>query len=485
MTMEHEYTGLLKDGAACRIAVRDDAIHVQIDRHHQPDPRKLFEASPVPTPLTVRVGRGLTASVAGLVRVNRDASTDYERQTFSATSLVIGPAPFGGTEKIAGIRFIPTNQLHAIYWTAHRSSGSLNKPDDPLSSIDDAGAIFGRYQVDVIDTERLEAARIVEDNVSIHMNVVHNENHNRQGTQRAEKRQVSIGYAEGRTLAEAVGDVSYVCAFMSVMMGIVIAPTALEFGVMDTEQASRGSYLVYSRLRSAAPELKLTNLNTGILSANYHRPAYEAALRAWLVRRDDWQKATNFALDALTMGERLDRVRFLNATGWFEAIPPDYMAAAGDISSDALNGAAKSASVVLAEHGHAGLESRVRGLIGNLNNPSLAIRLEAAVKALRVRFGQAILPSSAEEICRLVPSIRGSYAHGDDPLLGRNAGSVLVATVLIETICYLLTISGLGFSLDLQLGTDHKLTDSILRLPVLAAASAVRPLPSKGSGGAA
>lgn len=42
---------------------------------------------------------------------------------------------------------------------------------------------------------------------------------------------------------------------------------------------------------------------------------------------------------------------------------------------------------------------------------------------------------------------RFAYAHGDDPLLGRHARSVLEAALLTEAVCYLLMLAGLGFDL--------------------------------------
>ncbi|PBN42522.1 hypothetical protein SxD43FB_15700 [Sphingobium sp. D43FB] len=182
--------------------------------------------------------------------------------------------------------------------------------------------------------------------------------------------------------------------------------------------------------------------------------------------------ATTFALEALAMNGRPDRIRFLNATSWFEAIPDIYMTSGSAIPRTDLDEAAGSAAAILAGQGHSDLGQRVRGLIGNFNTPSLGVRLQAALAWLRVRYGLAILPSNAEETCRLIPTIRGSYAHGDDPLLGRHAGSVLEAALLTEAVCHLLMLAGLGFDLCPDLGTDHVLTDNLTRLKRLALARA-------------
>lgn len=80
----------------------------------------------------------------------------------------------------------------------------------------------------------------------------------------------------------------------------------------------------------------------------------------------------------------------------------------------------------------------------------------------------AILPSNAEETCRLIPTIRGSYDHGDAPLLVRYVGSVLETTLLTEAVCDLLMLAGLGFDLEPDLGTDHVLTNNLTRLNRLA-----------------
>lgn len=481
--MEREYTGLLEDGAVVRLSIESDGIRGQIDRYRAPDPRLIFQASPIPSILTLKVGGGEIASLNGLVPVATKRRADHEQQTFRATSLVLGPASFLGTEKISGIRFVPTNQRHAIYWTAHRISGSVAALSEPLTTIDTPGAIFGRYQVDAIDGERLEAVRVVEQNVSIVMDVKFTENHNRQGTQRSEQRWVSIGYVNGRTLDEAVGDIQYICAFMSTMLGLVIAPTELDFEVCDPIARSGERYRMHSHFRAPAPEMKITDLNTGLVSANYNRSRYETALRAWLTRRAEWQQATAFALEALTMRNRLDRVRFLNATSWFEAIPDGYMPTGSVIAKTDLDAAAGAATALLTERGHTIVGNRVRGLLGNLNSPSLAMRLQGAVASLRTRYSANVLPANAEDVCRLIPAIRGSYAHGDDPLLGRHAGTVLESTILTETICYLLTIADLGFELEPNLGAEHVLTGSLQRLDLLAQASAAKS--ASGSAGRA
>lgn len=99
------------------------------------------------------------------------------------------------------------------------------------------------------------------------------------------------------------------------------------------------------------------------------------------------------------------------------------------------------------------------------------MRLQAAVKFLRDSYGRDILPPSAESDCRIIPAIRGSFAHGDDPFLGRHADKVFETTILTETICYLLTIKLLGIQVNLNLGADHLLTDSLRQLSQIAKTS--------------
>jgi hypothetical protein len=165
-------------------------------------------------------------------------------------------------------------------------------------------------------------------------------------------------------------------------------------------------------------------------------------------RRNEWMNSYHLASDSIARQRELSRHRYLDAAAWFESIPSFYQNTNPAISPKTFDHAAQAARAAFAEDGVCVSERRVRQLFAPLRTPSLAMRLRAAMAHVRERFGVTALPESAESLISKITRLRGLLAHGEDFFSANAAQDMHELVLLLETVCGLLTLSGLPWELE-------------------------------------
>lgn len=383
---------------------------------------------------------------------------------------IVGPSEFGDSQAITHLRFVPSNAVNAIFYTGHRSTGGLTAIGDTVANLQE-GALLKRYQVDVIDREKLDAAVITLGSTRISLVIELASKSTAQGIKHTEIRRVKIEYQFGRQLADAMADVTSVCDFMSMMLGVVISPGDMDVALNGPGVSSPNQFSIHGTFRTPGKKLRSSEAYEAIMSPEANRESYERAFAIWMARRSEWQQADALGIENLQMEGRLDRGRFLNAVGWFEAIPEIYARTKPKIPKAAIRKAVVAAAKSLSGDGHEGLQERVSNLIGMLNAPTLASRLEQAAIFLRSRYGKSILPNDLEQNVPIIAAIRNNFAHGDDAFLGKNSDRVHEMMLATEAICHLLTLDGLWSADDNRsLAFGHILAQKLRNLGEIAKA---------------
>jgi hypothetical protein len=272
-----------------------------------------------------------------------------------------------------------------------------------------------------------------------------------QGYQIEETRVSEICYHEPVTLDTAILDMMSLCHFFSFIVGTVIVPTEIWVGCGHRAEVSeRATFSLHIHARAPGEPLPPSEAMRCLISQPVDGPAYAESLEKWFCRRTDWAHSYNLATDCQARRYENSRNRYLDVLNWFESIPFFYLDRHPPVPTEVIRKAAKAASNIFHEGGITGPEvatNRLDDLLSRLNSPSLAVRLRAALAHVRERFGRSALPADSETLIKRAVTRRGAFSHGTYSLEFEHMQELYELTLLIETICGFLTLSGLDWNL--------------------------------------
>lgn len=451
-----ELHGTLLDGQPCELSLSSNSFELEV-ADHLATPQRAVAPQPVSDPTIVQLADGRIATLSDTYlagfRSHLRPGTSFVLGRTGANRVAIGSKPFDATDLVNSIQFRPTNELVAEYYLAHRGHTYVNRGQtleiDQLFSNPQA---WGTIVIDSVDRERLVICHVDVGNVTICLRVELSVKATAQGSCTEEARIAEISYTDPVTVNLALKDVDCLCNFFSLTIGTVVAPTGIVIrsGPVDNFGIRPGfEFHAHSR-PSAGSDLDPAEANRCLLSNPVDGIAYEASLREWFSRREEWQHTYNLGSDCLARQNEISRHRYVDAVNWFEAIPLFYHRAPPPLPTEMIRKAADAAAAVF-RAGAAGAEvseDRLFNLLAPLNAPSLATRLRSALAHVRERFGQSALPPGAEALISRAVSIRGAFSHGTYALQPNRVEELYEATLLIETVCGLLTLSGLQWELS-------------------------------------
>jgi hypothetical protein len=201
------------------------------------------------------------------------------------------------------------------------------------------------------------------------------------------------------------------------------------------------------------------------MSCHVDQDLYAAALKTWLDRERTWRKSYSQARTCLAQRNTIGRAHYLSAAAWFESIPRFYVPRTARIDRVAIKSAAAAASQALNGAGHDVSETRLTGLMGPINEPSLNSLVGHAITYARDRFSLNAVPESVRDVLPGLVKIRARYAHGDIPEADFSPREIYCRTVLLELLAGYLTLSALPWDFArLQQAQGHHLRDAWMEL---------------------
>jgi hypothetical protein len=447
-----ELHGSLRDGHPCKLILGPSSFVLEV-ASHSGERRTRPSEDGSSDPVVVSLADGQTATLKGLYPAPGTHSysggqNSFALQRIGANQVLVGPRPFEAGELVNEIRFQPTNELIAQFYTAHRGHVSL-----PRTGVIDPDELFRRSHqrselvVDAIDETRLRMSEFTEGNVTIVLGVLVREEWDAQGRRISEGRTTRIAYQTPVPLQAALFDMMAIINFYSFIVGEIVAPKAIQIECVSSNGDAHARFDFHARYREGK-ELYAKEAIRCLISHPIDGSLFEQSLRIWVRRREEWGQTYYLASESLALAREISRHRYLDAAGWLESIPEFYLPKGSAISREIIAQVVSSVRALFAEKGVDITEDRVRNLLAPLGAPSFAMRLRAAMAHIRLRFGPGALPERSEALISKITGLRGRLAHGENPLSAYEARDMDELTFLLEVVCSFLMLSELPWDLD-------------------------------------
>jgi hypothetical protein len=452
MTETIELHGRLPDKHPCKLLLGPEQAVLEIAA--DVGPRTAFGDHTVADPTVVTLFDGRIATLKGNYLAAGSRSETRDGRTFALTRIgtnqvLVGPRTFTDADLVSGITFRPTNDLIAQYYTAHRGHVRAARTH-PLhvDRLFSRSSEYGEIIIDALDENRLTICKFEQDNLTVTLYVSITEASNALGTRIDERRSTRISYKHPVPLDVAFRDVMVIIHFFSFTVGGKITPTEIKIASGPEDNFHRRPLFdLHVWFPRETEMLDPKEALRCLISQPIDGDSYKECLQAWLGRRDNWMQSYYLGSETLASQGEISRHRYLDAAAWFESIPPFYQDMRTTIPRGVIDQVSKATAASFKEQGVEVPERRVRDLFGPLHAPPLAARLRAAMSHIRVHFGEATLPLKTEDLIPKITRLRGRLAHGEDPIASDDARDMHELTLLLETVCGFLTLSGLPWSL--------------------------------------
>ncbi len=370
-------------------------------------------------------------------------------QTLFSNRVVVGTSEFDDNGLVSVIEFCPTSPFVSIFHRSHSTHGDLD-PHTPIApeSLFAERVHSGSVSVHAIDSDRLEACSVSLADMVVSLRATRSVLSNIQGTRTEEGRRARIHFPEPVDMQRAIHEVTRLCRFFTLIVGEEISATDVKvLGVSD--DAPDREFDLHLNFPVPPREISPDKAHRCLISIPFEGERYGQVLKQWFERAAIWDVSYSLMYQAIAERNHIGRNRYLNSVAWFESIPMFYLHKEELINRSDLDGAVKAAASVLNARGELVSHARLTGLIAQLNQPSLAIRLRSAVKFLKVHFGENSIPASVESAISQIVSIRSGYAHGGNPETEYPLDEIYLGASAAEYICFLLTLSQGSWTFDL------------------------------------
>ena len=435
----------------------------------------------MPERLSVRLDGKKVVTLTGLYRTRRSSSFVAAHEKYEANLSFVGPDEFIDGPIVKSLTFRPSNEILAVMYKGHRISRYVGADTVPLSDVKDAPRGGTRYLVDVIDHERCQAFAANADRLSVSGHVIVSTNSTVQGQTTHEERQVKVTYAAPVSIQTGITDMLSLCDFMSLMVGEVISPISVS--VVTEGAADRWGFPphfdVHARWRPPGKEIDPQYGRRCLATPMFDAEIYQDAVASWINRQERWSQSYALATVCLDNQREVSRRRFLDAAAWFESIPTFYERPRSKVSREVIRAAATAAGIAFTDGGAEVTVERVQALLSPVNSASLAVRIADALVRARASLGGEMLPDMLDELAKMLPRIRGKFAHGEDAFLGDLGHLVHDATLLFEVLAAALTLDELDIKITLD-SIGHPFRTAITELQQFAVDD---PMDVSGSGG--
>lgn len=455
--------GTLADGRTCvlRIGKRQSTVEIS----GVGDFKAFVQQPNVPDRLVITLANGKLATVLYPAVKNytstiTNSGSSY-LQTLFSNLVLIGRTEFSDDDCISAIDFCPTSPFVSIFHRAHHAHSNLD-PHTPVApeSLFSQRVWSGSVIVQAIDSERLEACSISLPDMNIALRATASSSSTIQGTEIEQSRRARLDFPQTTNLQRAIHEVTRLYRFFTMVVGEHISATDVKI-LACNKDALETEFDLHLNFPIPDKEIASQNAHRCLISIPFEGKRYGALLRQWFERADDWDVSYSLMYQAISERNRIGRDRYLNAIAWFESIPTFYLPSADRIDRDSIDQAAKAAASILNADGEIVTHERMKGLLSQLNQPSLGIRLRSAVSYLQDHFGDEAVPTSVTASISRIVSIRSGYAHGGNPETEYPLDEIYLGVTAAEYICCLLTLACGAWSFDLlDRAVGHPLRDA-------------------------
>ncbi|WP_208346332.1 hypothetical protein, partial [Aetokthonos hydrillicola] len=341
----------------------------------------------------------------------------FTSQEYIANTILIGPRPWRSTDRIRYASFTFTNAEIALHYAEHLNDRGVRKRASKRKQY---------LHVDVYAPHRSEIISLRSASLSITLRMLTTVGGSGGflNSRITSIPQVILSFPKHITLEETYRKIKDVLTFFELSIG-----TACRVAKVSVSPESREAFDSYWSRNEMPPlfdvywhfpELKPTRTRLHPSVAIFK--AYKRSTRTdlgkrlivWLERRADWYVTYELMSSYLATERAYSSVRILRLMAWFESLPLYQQRL--KISSKQIDKLAERSKRAARELGISTTEQRLRETLSALRYPSLASRIERAIKKLRVRFGKEIVGSDLIELCLTGIKIRNHAAHGNTPL---------------------------------------------------------------------
>lgn len=281
-----------------------------------------------------------------------------------------------------------------------------------------------------------------------------------------------IEFAEAQTLQTYMNSVHVVLQFLSATAGFQLVPAKIAISPLTRAESMAAIdkrkdddfsiEYIWSEAVVDKSDLHIRN-SFAMASDRLELAAFKSCLRAWLVRNEQWEKATTLMMGSLGLVRETSGRRLLVACRWLEAVPDNAVEPAVNKSDiDHIIAEATKASHAL---GHFTLDQRIRGALRSIGKEANRDRFVRLLSEIRATFGETALhdeemrQGTIEALMQAL-SYRGQEAHS---FVGEDTADIrplYVALTAMEAFCYLLMIKDLPMS---EAGRQRALFSRVVR----------------------
>ncbi len=459
-----------EDGEACVVYFDEHGPRIEFDRVHT-HPKQFLEADEYPERI-VAYSPNKIITFVGVRRVRRTSTFHGSHEEYRANITFVGSEALSEDASIERIAFQPSNERLAVLYNGHRTYRQVSAPETTIAELENRSEFGLGYQVEIINEGKCQAFSVNVDDVLVTGHVLISTNGSIQGTFVEEHRQIAISYGQGVAFNEALKDLNYLSDFLSMMVGEVISPLSVSIKIQQEANkfdntlmsSSRLNFEVFAKWRPGGRELDPKDGRRCLLSPMFDKANYELALGSWMKRRSSWGQSYALSSACLANQREFSRRRFLDAAAWFESIPCFYEKERDQISSSILKSVAEEAASVLANENISISPDRIQAILGSLNASSLSQKIQDALVFVRKHIPIEVLTPDVEKLSKLLPKIRGKFAHGEDAFVSKLGSKVYDATLLFEVIAAALTLYSLDEFETRFTETQHPFLRSIAEL---------------------
>lgn len=265
-----------------------------------------------------------------------------------------------------------------------------------------------------------------------------------------------IAFTEGRTLPQMRQAVTRVVRYVSCVAGVGLEATEVSVSRCAHDESLRRrelrepvhEHLVHyyhgaddHRSRSASPRSTLASLRdpTG-------RESFEAGLRTWIERDENWSAATAMMMATLDTQNVMSASRLLDATRWIEDMPGAE--AQGVIDKQHAKALGKLVGKEAARLGYGNVGGRYRNAISMISSENHRDRFVRLLGDVRSVFGSDIVGDDIVDWLVEAMRMRGPAAHGARSAIDHDQEAFSAAVLALECMDALLTLK------DLPIGAE-------------------------------
>ena len=262
---------------------------------------------------------------------------------------------------------------------------------------------------------------------------------------------VQVEFLDGVSINRYLGTLEDIVTFFALAGGYVARPYRIKVSYLSRqlqekevkERHDRHSFDARYRWPEFSKPSHLVGPHTSAVHTldSVERSACQASLTSWLERREHWWPSYRFAMSVLWRQGVMDRDRLLAAFGWFETIP--NTSGTAELCPEKIDRIVAAALKELTTLGLEKHEKRVKGLLGQLCNESLARQLERTIQRLRASYGEQLVSKTLERDCANAVKLRGRAAHRNRGWENIGLQELANAIQAVELVSFLMMFEGI------------------------------------------